>query len=166
MPKAQRRAPRKIPQARLMASRLVEQHGTMALFHASERVAFFHSLGDYDSVARWARVAAAVSKLQRSSEKRSKRGTVEILPPALPPSAPEAPPPSPDAATELPNLPVLDLSPCRDEAMALPNLPVLDLSPEATLSSEPAQSGVFAKYLRAILFWRAGARAHSGGSPV
>ena len=75
------RAARPSSRARSLARTLVDQYGEGALRHVTDQIALFLSLGDYASVALWARAAEAVNKLQRERDKARKPAAVEILPP-------------------------------------------------------------------------------------
>lgn len=80
-------AARKISRAQMLARTLTEQYGSHALGHALEQIEIFLSLGDYSSVAQWAKAAEALTKLKQAQAKPRKPAHVEILPP-LSPDAP------------------------------------------------------------------------------
>jgi hypothetical protein len=75
------RAARPLSRARSLARTLVDQYGADALRHITDQIELFLSLGDYASVALWARAAEAVNKLQRERDKAHQPVSVEILPP-------------------------------------------------------------------------------------
>ncbi|MGO8914519.1 MAG: hypothetical protein ACLQJR_01265 [Stellaceae bacterium] len=63
---------------------LTEDYGSHALGHALEQIEIFLSLGDYPSVALWAKAAEALTKLKRAQARPRKPAHVEILPPLFP----------------------------------------------------------------------------------
>jgi hypothetical protein len=80
-------AARKLSRAQMLARTLTEQYGTYALGHALEQIEIFLSLGDYPSVAHWAKAAEALARLKQAQAKPRKPAHMEILPP-LSPDAP------------------------------------------------------------------------------
>jgi hypothetical protein len=144
MAQAKPRVPRKPSQAHLLASSLIAERGTLALCHASERISFFHGLGDYDSVARWARVALAISKLQQPKKKRRPRGAIDILPPQ----------PAPARETEIR---------LGSDDMVERSYPTLfDLSATVVETPDPLPPRLLGKYLRALRWWPKRVRSLSG----
>lgn len=73
------RVARPSSRARSLARTLIGQYGDGALRHVTDQIELFLSLGDYASVALWARAAEAVSKLQREGDKAREPASVEIL---------------------------------------------------------------------------------------
>jgi hypothetical protein len=75
------RASRPSSRAQSLARTFIDQYGEGALRHVTDRIELFLSLGDYASVALWARAAEAVNKLQRERDKAREPAAAEILPP-------------------------------------------------------------------------------------
>jgi hypothetical protein len=69
---------------------LNDQQGAFALRHVTEQIELFLCIGDYASVALWARAAEALKKLQCASRKSRLALSVEILPPNTANSQPGA----------------------------------------------------------------------------
>jgi hypothetical protein len=67
--------------ARLLADDLLLRHGTGALRYAAEQIELFLCIGDYSSVALWARAGEAIQKIERAAAKPRKPALIEILPP-------------------------------------------------------------------------------------
>lgn len=67
--------------AHSLARMLIDQHGTLALRHVTDQIELFLSIGDFASIALWARAAEVVNKLQRGRDKARQPVVAEILPP-------------------------------------------------------------------------------------
>jgi hypothetical protein len=67
--------------AHSLARTLIDQHGAFALRQVTDQIELFLTIGDYASIALWARAAELVNKLQRESEKARQPVVAEILPP-------------------------------------------------------------------------------------
>ncbi len=67
--------------AHSLARMLIDQHGAFALRHVTDQIELFLTIGDYASIALWARAAEAVNKFQRESDKARQPVAAEILPP-------------------------------------------------------------------------------------
>ncbi len=67
--------------AHLLARMLIDQHGALALRHVTDQIELFLSIGDFASIALWARAAEVVNKFQRERDKARQPVAAEILPP-------------------------------------------------------------------------------------
>jgi len=75
------RAARLPSRAHSLARMLIDQHGALALRHVTDQIELFLSIGDFASIALWARAAEAVNKFQREQDKACQPVAAEILPP-------------------------------------------------------------------------------------
>jgi hypothetical protein len=64
-----------------LARVLIDQHGEFALRHVTDQIELFLTIGDYASIALWARAAEAVKKFQHERDKVHQPVAAEILPP-------------------------------------------------------------------------------------
>jgi hypothetical protein len=63
-----------------LARMLIDQHGALALRHVTDQIELFLSIGDYASIALWARAAEVVKKFQPERDEVH-QPVAEILPP-------------------------------------------------------------------------------------
>lgn len=77
-----RRGARAPSRARSLAATLADQYGARALRHVAGQIELFLCIGDYASIALWARAAEIIERQQRSADKPRSPASVEILPPA------------------------------------------------------------------------------------